>query len=112
MSADPDDSTRLTEEQIAEGLADLPGWAFSEGSLTYTAVCESPQAAIELVAAIGQSANGQNHHPDLLWSYNEVTLDVRSHDVDGVTARDLRLARAVSALAGEFDATPLGGDDV
>ena len=75
-------------------------------------MCESPQAAIELVAAIGQSANGQNHHPDLLWSYNEVTLDVRSHDVDGVTARDLRLARAVSALAGEFDATPLGGDDV
>ena len=112
MSANADDNTRLTEEQIAEGLADLPGWAFSEGSLTYTAVCESPQAAIELVAAIGQSANGQNHHPDLLWSYNEVTLDVRSHDVDGVTARDLRLARAVSALAREFDATPLGGDDV
>src|SRR5699024_8195402 len=112
MSADADDSTRLTEEQIAEGLADLPGWAFSEGSLTYTAVCESPQAASALVAAIGQSANGQSHHPDLLWSYNEVTLDVRSHDVDGVTARDLRLARAVSALAGEFDATPLGGDDV
>ena len=112
MSAHADDNTRLTEEQIAEGLADLPGWSFSEGSLTYTAVCESPQAAIELVAAIGQSANGQNHHPDLLWSYNEVTLDVRSHDVDGVTARDLRLARAVSALAGEFDATPLGGDDV
>lgn len=103
-----DDNTRLTEEQIAEGLADLPGWALSEGSLTYTAVCETPQAAINLVAAIGQAANSQNHHPDLLWSYDEVTLDLRSHDVDGVTVRDLRLARSVSALSGEFDATPLG----
>ena len=101
------DSTRLTEEQISEGLADLPGWAFSEGSLTYTAVCQSPQTAIELVAAIGQAANSQNHHPDLLWSYDEVTLDLRSHDVDGVTQRDLRLARSVSALSGEFGATPL-----
>ena len=105
MSEHADDNTRLTEEQIEEGLADLPGWAFSEGSLTYTAVCESPQAALDLVAAIGQSANGQNHHPDLLWSYDEVTLDL-------VTARDLRLARAVSALSGEFDATPLGIDEL
>ena len=103
-----EDDIRLTEEQIAEGLADLPGWALSEGSLTYTAVCSSPQAAIDLVAAIGQAANSQNHHPDLLWSYDEVTLDLRSHDVDGVTRRDLRLARSVSALSGEFDATPLG----
>jgi 4a-hydroxytetrahydrobiopterin dehydratase len=107
---DADDKTRLTEDQIAEGLADLPGWAFSEGSLTYTAVCETPQAAINLVSAIGQAANSQDHHPDLLWSYDEVTLDLRSHDVDGVTRRDLRLARSVSALSGEFDATPLGMD--
>ena len=105
---DADDETRLTEEQIAEGLSDLPGWALSEGSLTYTAVCETPQAAINLVAAIGQAANSQDHHPDLLWSYDEVTLDLRSHDVDGVTRRDLRLARSISALSGEFDATPLG----
>ena len=112
MSADADDKTRLTDEQITAGLADLPGWAFSEGSLTYTAVCETPQAAINLVTAIGQAANSQDHHPDLLWSYDEVTLDLRSHDVEGVTRRDLRLARSVSALSGEFNATPLGIDGV
>lgn len=111
MSADADDNTRLSEEQIAAGLENLPGWAFSEGSLTYTAVCESPQAAINLVSAIGQAANSQNHHPDLLWSYDEVTLDMRSHDVDGITQRDLRLAESVTALSGEFDATPLGVDE-
>lgn len=111
MSADADDNTRLTEEQITAGLVDLPGWAYSEGSLTYTAVCESPQAAINLVSAIGQAANSQDHHPDLLWSYDEVTLDMRSHDVEGITARDLRLAQSVSALSGEFDAKPLGLDD-
>ncbi|MDV8002160.1 4a-hydroxytetrahydrobiopterin dehydratase [Rhodococcus sp. IEGM 1408] len=112
QAPDAGDNTRLTEEQIAEGLADLPGWALSEGSLTYTAVCETPQAAINLVAAIGQAANSQDHHPDLLWSYDEVTLDLRSHDVEGVTRRDLRLARSISALSGEYNATPLGIDGV
>lgn len=107
MSAEADDKTPLTEEQISEGLSDLPGWAFSEGSLTYTAVCDSPQVAVDLVTAIGQAANSQNHHPDLLWNYTEVTLDMRSHDVDGVTQRDLKLARSVTALSGEFGAKPL-----
>lgn len=110
MSTDADDTTRLTDEQITAALADLPGWAYAEGALTYTAVCETPQAAIDLVAAIGQAANSQNHHPDLLWTYNEVTLDMRSHDVDGITNRDLKLARSVSALSGEFDAKPQGMD--
>ena len=111
MSADRDDKTPLADDEVTARIADLPGWAFSEGALTYTAVCETPQAAIDLVTAIGQSANSQNHHPDVLWSYTEVTLDMRSHDVDGITERDIRLATAVSALAGEFDAKPAGQDE-
>jgi len=103
-----DDRTRLSEDEITAGVAELHGWAYSEGSLTYTAVCEPPKAALELAYAIGQAANTQDHHPDLLWSYDEVTLDLRSHDVDGVTARDLRLAETVSALTGEFGGEPLG----
>lgn len=104
MSAD--DKTPLNDDEITARIADLPGWAFSDGSLTYTAVCETPQAAIDLVAAIGQAANSQNHHPDVLWTYNEVTLDMRSHDVDAITERDIKLATAVSALSGEFGAKP------
>ena len=111
MSADADDKTRLTEQQITDGLADLTGWAYSEGALTYTGVCGSPQAAVDLVTVIGQAANSQNHHPDVLWSYTEVTIDMRSHDVDGITPRDLRLAHSIATLAEEFEAKPLGMDE-
>ena len=103
-----DDRTCLSADAIAEALSGLGGWVYSEGSLTYTAVCRTPQEALDLVMAIGQAANSQDHHPDLLWSHDEVTLDVRSHDVECVTARDIRLAEAITALSGEFGATPLG----
>lgn len=57
---------------------------------------------LELANRIGEAAEAANHHPDLDLSYP--TLDVRliSHDVGGVTSRDLDLARTISSLAAEL----------
>ena len=57
---------------------------------------------LELANRIGEVAEEANHHPDLDLSYP--TLDVRlvSHDVGGVTSRDLELARRISEIAAEL----------
>ena len=57
---------------------------------------------LELANRIGEVAEEANHHPDLDLSYP--TLDVRlvSHDVGGVTSRDLDLARQISEIAAEL----------
>jgi len=57
---------------------------------------------LELANRIGEAAEEANHHPDLDLSYP--TLDVRlvSHDVGGVTSRDLALARRISGIAAEL----------
>ncbi len=54
---------------------------------------------LELANRIGEAAEAADHHPDLDLSYP--TLDVRlvSHDVGGVTSRDLDLARQISEIA-------------
>ena len=54
---------------------------------------------LELANRIGEVAEQANHHPDLDLSYP--TLDVRlvSHDVGGVTSRDVDLARQISEIA-------------
>ena len=55
--------------------------------------------AIGLFDKIAAAAENANHHPDVLWSYNEITVDLSSHDVGGVTQRDTRLAKTISGLA-------------
>jgi len=55
---------------------------------------------LALIAAIGQIAEEQNHHPDLDWRYNRVFLRYVSHDAGGeVTQRDLAAAASVSDAA-------------
>jgi 4a-hydroxytetrahydrobiopterin dehydratase len=66
---------------------------------------------LRLVAAIGVVAEELNHHPDLDLRYGQLRVRLASHDVHAVTARDVRLARRITALAAaeaEARADPAG----
>ncbi|MDO8309548.1 MAG: VOC family protein [Actinomycetota bacterium] len=63
-------------------------------------------AGVALVGAIGRLADAANHHPDVDLRYQGVTVRLFTHDVDGLTTRDLDLARQVSAAARELGVLP------
>jgi len=54
---------------------------------------------LALVNVIGALAEDANHHPDLDLRYPHLNVLLMSHDVSGVTSRDVDLARAISAAA-------------
>jgi 4a-hydroxytetrahydrobiopterin dehydratase len=64
--------------------------------------------ALVFVDRIGAAAEAANHHPDLDLSWGRVGIKLFSHDVGGVTDRDVRLAGEISAIAAELGvvATP------
>lgn len=57
---------------------------------------------LELAGRIGEAAEEAGHHPDLDLSYPTVDVRLVSHDVGGVTGRDLDLARRISEIAAEL----------
>ena len=59
---------------------------------------------LKLVDRIGAAAEEADHHPDLELSYPRVDVRLTSHDVGGVTSRDIDLARHISDLAGALGA--------
>ena len=62
-------------------------------------------AGLALVDRIGAAAEEAGHHPDISLTYPEVIVTLSSHDVGGITSRDLDLARAISGFAAEAGAT-------
>jgi 4a-hydroxytetrahydrobiopterin dehydratase len=59
-----------------------------------------------LVSRIAEAADAANHHPDVDLRYPHVTVTLKSHDVDAITARDVRLAHTVSDLAAQAGVSP------
>ncbi len=98
-----DDRRRLTGHEIeAERLED---WRVMFGSLHARFRTGDFATGLKLVTAIGAEADAADHHPDLDLSYPVVDVRLASHDVGGVTQRDVRLARAISDCAGRVGAS-------
>ena len=47
-------------------------------------------AGVALVDAIGVLADAANHHPDVDLRYEGVTVRLSTHDVDGLSERDVK----------------------
>jgi 4a-hydroxytetrahydrobiopterin dehydratase len=59
-------------------------------------------AGVTLVDAIGRLADAANHHPDVDLRYSSVTVRLTTHDVGGLSERDVELARQISGAAREM----------
>jgi 4a-hydroxytetrahydrobiopterin dehydratase len=82
-----------------EGLVD---WRFFLMKLHARFATGSFVTGLELVTRITDVAEAANHHPDVVLTYPHVDVDLSSHDVGGVTSRDVDLARQISAIAAEL----------
>ncbi|MEX0988921.1 MAG: VOC family protein [Actinomycetota bacterium] len=65
---------------------------------------------VRLVNAIGSLAEAANHHPDVDLRYAGVTVRLSTHETEGLSGRDIELARMISAAARDLDvsADPTG----
>lgn len=90
----------LTETEIAEALADLPGWSYDGERISKEFKFKTFMEAIAFIDRIADAAEAADHHPDLENHYNKVIVALRSWDAGGVTKRDIRMAKATEAAAG------------
>jgi 4a-hydroxytetrahydrobiopterin dehydratase len=92
---------RLDEAAIEEGLRALDGWARDGDAIVRTIKRRDWNDAIALLNAVASEAEARNHHPDVsITSYRLVTFRLTTHSADGITRRDLDLARRIDKLAG------------
>ena len=97
------DSGRLSVAEVSDGLSkDFRQLVGRVGAHYRTADFAS---ALALAQSIGAAADEINHHPDLRIGWGYVEVWVSSHDVGGITARDLRLAEHVAHIATQHGAT-------
>ena len=94
-----DPKQKLTGQQVAD--AGLDDWRLVVGTLRARFTTDDFASAARLTQRVGEAAEEANHHPDLDLRWGRLDGGLASHDVGGITSRDLDLARQVSALAAD-----------
>ncbi len=90
----------LTDTQISEKLAQLPGWTMTDNHLCRRYKTAGWKASLMVVNAIGHLAEAAWHHPDLHLSYNQVNVALQTHSSGGITMMDFELAHKMEAFIG------------
>ena len=100
----PDPKRMLTESELVGER--LPDWRMLIDRLHASFDTRDFVTTVNLVDAITLVAEEMGHHPDLDLAYGRLDVRLTSHDVGGVTSRDVLLARTISELALSAGATP------
>lgn len=89
-------------------LAELHGWTEVEDrdAIRKSYHFRNFSEAWGFLTRIALSAEKMDHHPEIFNVYNRVEIILATHDVEGLSERDIRLAKAIDALAPERDRRP------
>jgi 4a-hydroxytetrahydrobiopterin dehydratase len=92
---------KLTEAERADLLPTLSGWAHDAGrdALTRTFRFADFVAAFGFMAKVAMLAEKADHHPEWANIYDTVDILLTTHDADGLSMRDIALAKAIDAIA-------------
>ncbi|WP_227430283.1 4a-hydroxytetrahydrobiopterin dehydratase [Psychrobacter sp. I-STPA6b] len=90
--------SHLTDDQVALQLQDLQGWQQEGNSIVKTFVFNDFIEAMSFMNAVAFHAEKLEHHPEWKNIYNEVMVRLTTHDVNGITSHDIRLAKRMEEV--------------
>ena len=91
---------KLDAAARAELGAALPEWALEGEHLKRTFRFRDFSEAFGFMARVALLAEQQEHHPEWFNVWNRVDIALTTHDANGLSARDVKLAKAIDALSG------------
>jgi 4a-hydroxytetrahydrobiopterin dehydratase len=85
-------------QQTKEMLKQLKGWIVEDGKLVKVYPFTNYYQTMAFVNAIAWVSHREDHHPDLLVSYNKCRVEYSTHAIGGLSENDFICAAKCDAL--------------
>lgn len=96
---------KLTPEEAARQNEELTGWTILGGPdrITKAWTVKNFVAGMDFFNRVTELAEAEGHHPDLhIVGYRNVTIDIWTHAIDGLSLNDFILAAKIDELPVEL----------
>lgn len=94
--------SRLSDAERAALAESQPSWILDEGrdAIRRSFRFENFVEAFGFMTRVALLAEKADHHPEWSNVYNKVEILLTTHEADGLSTRDVALAKAIDALFG------------
>ncbi len=89
---------KLSEQEIEKQLKKIDGWEYVDGAIETSFEFKNFKEAFSVMTRIAFECEAQGHHPDWSNVYNSLNIRLNTHDADGVTEKDFKLAQSIEAI--------------
>lgn len=89
---------KLNAQEILDKLQDFPNWNFFNNGIEKHFIFKDFITTMQIMNAIAEIAEAQNHHPEWNNVYNKLHIRLTTHDCDGVSDKDFKLAEAIEKI--------------
>jgi len=93
---------KLSLDALQTALKELPAWSIQNEKLHREYRFPDFAHAFGFMATAAVEIEKRNHHPEWLNIYNRVTVDLTTHDSNGITQKDLDLARLLEQISAKL----------
>lgn len=92
---------KLDDEARAAELMNLPDWEMVEGrdAIKKTFTFKNFNQAFGFMTRVALKAEKMDHHPEWFNVYNRVDVTLSTHDANGLTMRDIELAKFIDSAS-------------
>jgi 4a-hydroxytetrahydrobiopterin dehydratase len=96
----------FSKTEIEKLLASkLNGWSFNGKYITRNFKFKNFVNAFSFMTAVALEAEKLDHHPEWSNVYNSVTINLNSHDANGITQSDFDLAQTIDSIFSSYTQT-------
>jgi 4a-hydroxytetrahydrobiopterin dehydratase len=89
---------KLADNEIELEVTKIPGWKVVNGKLNKSFEFKDFVEAFGFMTKVAMQAEKMNHHPEWFNVYNKVNIDLVTHDLNGISNYDMKLANAINKI--------------
>lgn len=89
---------KLNLVEIEEKLEQLQGWEYIDGAIETSFQFDNFKEAFAVMTRIAFECEAQEHHPEWTNTYNSLIIRLSTHDAEGVTEKDFKLAKSIESI--------------
>ncbi|KAF9906148.1 hypothetical protein EC991_000944 [Linnemannia zychae] len=92
---------KLTAQEQTDALAKLSAWSLVDNreAIKRTLTFKDFNEAFGFMSRVALYADKHDHHPEWFNVYNRVEITLATHDVQGLSIRDVKLAQFIDEIS-------------
>lgn len=89
---------KIKRKEVKARLIEIRDWEIYRKALQKDFKFVDFKEAFNFLEKVASLSQKSNHHPDFIYSNGKLTIRLITHEVDGITEEDIKLAKSIDNI--------------